>query len=65
MKNRLCFTALVIALLTIPVPSATPVIGQQRNSLASAESVRAASLQKLVNEAARTGVHALPIHRTQ
>ena len=54
MKNRLCFTALVIALLTIPVPSATPVIGQQRHSLASADSARAASLQELVNEAART-----------
>ena len=51
MKNRLCFSAIVIALLAIP---ATPVIAQQRNSLAAADSVRAASLQELVNEAART-----------
>jgi len=54
MKNRLCFTALVIAMLTVLVLSATPVIGQQRNSLALADSARAASLQELVNEAART-----------
>jgi len=51
MKNKLCFSAIVIALLAIP---ATPVIAQQRNSLAAADSVRAASLQELVNEAART-----------
>jgi len=51
MKNRLCFSAIVIALLAIP---ATPVIAQQRNSLAAADSARAASLQELVNEAART-----------
>ena len=51
MKNRLCFSAIVIALLAIP---ATPVIAQQRDSLAAADSVRAASLQELVNEAART-----------
>ena len=51
MKNKLCFSAIVIALLAIP---ATPVIAQQRNSLAAADSARAASLQELVNEAART-----------
>ena len=51
MKNKLCFSAIVIALLAIP---ATPVIAQQRDSLAAADSVRAASLQELVNEAART-----------
>ena len=51
MKNRLCFSAIVIALLAIP---ATPMIGQQRNSLAAVDSVPAASLQELVNEAART-----------
>jgi hypothetical protein len=51
MKNRLCFSALLIAMLTIP---ASPVIAQKRNSLASSDSARAASLQKLVNEAART-----------
>jgi beta-lactamase class A len=51
MKNKLCFLAIVIAMLTIP---ATRVIGQQRNSLATADSARAASLQELVNEAART-----------
>jgi beta-lactamase class A len=54
MKNRLCFTGLVIAMLTIPVLPATLVIGQQRNSFAAADSARAASLQELVNEAART-----------
>src|SRR4030095_7938345 len=51
MKNKLCFSAIVIALLTLP---AALVIGQQRNSLASPDSARAASLQELVNEAART-----------
>ena len=51
MKNKLCFSAIVIALLTIP---ATPMIGQQRNSVVSVDSARAASLQELVNEAART-----------
>jgi beta-lactamase class A len=51
MKNKLCFSAIVIALLALP---ALPVIGQQRNSLAGADSARAASLQELVNEAART-----------
>ena len=51
MKNKLCFSAIVIALLAIP---ATPVIAQQRNSVAPADSARAASLQELVNEAART-----------
>ena len=51
MKNKLCFSAIVIAMLTIP---ATPMIGQQRNSLAAVDSVPAASLQELVNEAART-----------
>lgn len=54
MKNKLCFSAIVIALLTTAVLPATTVIGQQRNSLASAHSARAASLQELVNEAART-----------
>jgi len=48
MKNKLCFSAIVIALLTLPA------IAQQRNSLASPDSARAASLQELVNEAART-----------
>jgi len=51
MRNKLCFSVIVIAMLTIPV---LPVIGQQRNSLALADSARAASLQELVNEAART-----------
>src|SRR6476620_5834427 len=48
MKNKLCFSAIAIALLTIPL------LAQQRNSLASPDSARAASLQELVNEAART-----------
>jgi beta-lactamase class A len=48
MKNRLCFSAIVIAMLTIPL------IAQQRKSLAVVDSARAASLQELVNEAART-----------
>lgn len=47
MKNRLCFSAIVIALLTIPLIA-------QRNSLASTDSARVVSLQELVNEAART-----------
>jgi beta-lactamase class A len=51
MKNKVCFSAILIAMLTIQAP---PVIGQQRSSLASADSARAASLQNLVNEAART-----------
>lgn len=46
--NRVCVSAIVIVMLAISVP------GQQRNSLAAAESARAASLQELVNEAART-----------
>ncbi|HWP55363.1 MAG TPA: serine hydrolase [Pyrinomonadaceae bacterium] len=57
MKNKLCFSAIVIALLTIPLlpaPSVPPVIAQQRNSLALQDAARAASLQELVNEAART-----------
>jgi len=57
MKNKLCFSAIVIALLTIPLlpaPSVPPVIAQQRNSLALPDAARAASLQELVNEAART-----------
>ncbi len=48
MMNRVCVSAIVIVMLAISVP------GQQRNSLAAAESARAASLQELVNEAART-----------
>jgi beta-lactamase class A len=48
MKNKLCFTAIVIAVLAIPA------ITQHRTLPASADSARAASLQELVNEAART-----------
>lgn len=51
MKNKFCLSAIVIAALAISAPS---VGGQQRNSLAAADSSRAASLQELVNEAART-----------
>jgi hypothetical protein len=51
MKNRRCFSAIVIAMLTIPVLPATPVIGQQRNSLATADSAHTRPLQELVNEA--------------
>lgn len=48
MKNRFCLSAIVFAML------AMSAFGQQRNSLAAADSARAAALQELVNEAART-----------
>jgi beta-lactamase class A len=48
MKNKVCFSAIMVATLALSV------LGQQRNSLAAADSSRAASLQELVNEAART-----------
>lgn len=48
MKNRFVISAILIATLTISV------LGQQRNSLAAVNSSRAASLQELVNDAART-----------
>jgi beta-lactamase class A len=51
MKNRFCLSAILIAMLTISAPSAG---GQQRSSFTSADSSRAASLQALVNDAART-----------
>ena len=51
MKNRFCLSAILIAMLTISAPS---VGGQQRSSFTSADSARAASLQELVNDAART-----------
>ena len=47
MKNKLGFSAIVVVMLTIPAIA-------QRNSLAGTNSARAASLQELVNEAART-----------
>jgi beta-lactamase class A len=48
MKNKFCLSAIVIATLALAV------LGQQRKFLTSADSSHAASLQKLVNEAART-----------
>lgn len=48
MKNRIFLSAIVIATLAISA------FGQQRNSLAAGDSSHAASLQELVNEAART-----------
>src|SRR5258705_3967652 len=51
MKNKFCLSAIVIAMLTISAPS---IGAQQRSSLTSADSSHAASLQELVNEAART-----------
>ena len=48
MKNRFVISAILIATLTISM------LGQQRNSLAAVNSSHAASLQELVNDAART-----------
>lgn len=48
MKNRIFLSAIVIATLAISA------FGQQGNSLAAGDSSHAASLQELVNEAART-----------
>lgn len=48
MKSKLILLLISLAAVSISAP------GQQRNSLAAVDSARAASLQELVNEAART-----------
>ena len=50
MKNRFVLSVIVITTLTISA------LGQQRNSLAAVDYSRAASLQDLVNQAARTAL---------
>jgi len=52
MRSRLVLLSIMIAVLSI----ASPVAAQQRSSLAAVESVRAASIQDLVNDAAHTAV---------
>src|SRR5882724_6743339 len=53
MKNRFVLSSIMIAALSISAPSA---LAQQRNSLAAVDYSRVASLQDLVNEAARTAL---------
>ena len=53
MKNRFLLSSIMIAALSISAPSA---LAQQRNSLAAVDYSRVASLQDLVNEAARTAL---------
>src|SRR6266446_4133676 len=53
MKNRFVLSSILIAALSILAPSA---LAQQRNSLAAVDYSRVASLQDLVNEAARTAL---------
>src|SRR3989441_4662646 len=53
MKNRFVLLSIMIAALSISAPSA---LAQQRNSLVAVDYSRVASLQDLVNEAARTAL---------
>src|SRR5438034_639133 len=53
MKNRFVLSLIMIAALSISAPSA---LAQPRNSLAAVDYSRVASLQDLVNEAARTAL---------
>src|SRR6266705_559988 len=53
MKNRFVLSLIMIAALSISAPSA---LAQQRNSLAAVDYSRVASLQNLVNEAARAAL---------
>src|SRR6266704_5098066 len=53
MKNRFVLLSIMIAALSISAPSA---LAQPRNSLAAVDYSRVASLQDLVNEAARTAL---------
>src|SRR5438132_10127624 len=53
MKHRFVLSAIIIAALSISVPS---ILGQQRNSPAAVVYSRAASLQDVVNEAAHAAL---------
>src|SRR5690348_2550863 len=53
MKNRFLLAWIVVMALSI---SAASAIAQQRNPLAAVDNTRGASLQELVNEAARTAL---------
>src|SRR6266850_2314965 len=56
MKIKFALSSIMIAALSVSTASAPSAVAQQRNSLASADYPRSASLQDLVNEAARTAL---------